>query len=99
MTKKKAFIEHSVKFALWLVKACIVVSALTGAVIAASIFVWQGTMFLVKEHGILWALPVLVCSGMILHLMWPEFRSRSEREEAKVERDEAAPPKSQTPVA
>lgn len=39
MTKKKAFIEHSVKFALWLVKACIVVSALTGAVIAASIFV------------------------------------------------------------
>lgn len=93
MTKKKAFIEHSVKFALWLVKACIVVSALTGAVIAASIFVWQGTMFLVKEHGILWALPVLVCSGMILHLMWPEFRSRSEREEAKVERDEAAPRK------
>lgn len=93
MTKKKAFIEHSVKFALWLVKACIVVSALTGAVIAASIFVCQGTMFLVKEHGILWALPVLVCSGMILHLMWPEFRSRSEREEAKVERDEAAPRK------
>lgn len=59
MTKKKAFIEHSVKFALWLVKACIVVSALTGAVIAASIFVWQGTMFLVKEH---------VFSGHFLYL-------------------------------
>jgi hypothetical protein len=92
MTKKKAFIEHSVKFALWLVKACIVVSALTGAVIAASIFVWQGTMFLVKEHGILWALPVLVCSGMILHLMWSEC-SQSKQEEAKVERGKAAPDK------
>mgnify|MGYP000095752725 CR=1 FL=1 len=92
MTKKKAFIEHSVKFALWLVKACIVVAALTGAVIAASIFVWQGTMFLVKEHGILWALPVLVCSGMILHLMWSEC-SQSKQEEAKVERSKAAPDK------
>lgn len=92
MTKKKAFIEHSVKFALWLVKACIVVSALTGAIIAASIFVWQGTMFLVKEHGILWALPVLVCSGMILHLMWSEC-SQSKQEEAKVERSKAAPEK------
>jgi hypothetical protein len=92
MTKKKAFIEHSVKFALWLVKACIVVAALTGAIIAASIFVWQGTMFLVKEHGILWALPVLVCSGMILHLMWSEC-SQSKQEEAKVERSKAAPDK------
>lgn len=94
MTKKKAFIEHSVKFALWLVKACIVVSALTGAVIAASIFVWQGTMFLVKEHGILWALPVLVCSGMILHLMWTWTASQQpKREEVKAEHDEATPEK------
>lgn len=94
MTKKKAFIEHSVKFALWLVKACIVVSALTGAVIAASIFVWQGTMFLVKEHGILWALPVLVCSGMILHLMWTwTAPQQPKREEVKAEHDEATPEK------
>ena len=92
MTKKKALIEHSVKFALWLVKACIVVSALTGAVIAASIFVWQGTMFLVKEHGILWALPALVCSGMILHLMCSEC-PQTKREGTKVERDEATPEK------
>ena len=89
---KKAFNEYLAKFMLWLVKACIVVSALTGAVIAASIFVWQGTMFLVKEHGILWALPVLVCSGMILHFMWSEC-PQSKREEAKVERSEAVPDK------
>ena len=93
---KKAFNEYLAKFMLWLVKACIVVSALTGAVIAASIFVWQGTMFLVKEHGILWALPVLVCSGMILHFMWSEC-PQSKREEAKVERDETAPPRKARP--
>lgn len=92
MTKKNAFIERSVKFVLWLIKACIVVSALTGVVIAASIFIWHGTLFLVKEHGLLWTLPVLACSGVILHLMWSEC-SQSKREGAKVERDEAAPRK------
>lgn len=92
MAKKNAFAKRLTKFMLWLVKACIVVSALTGVVIAASIFTWQSTLTLVKEHGILWAIPVAVGFGMILHFMWDEC-TQSKQEEAKAERSEAVPRK------
>lgn len=92
MTKKNAFIERSVKFMLWLSKACIVTYAIISIAIVVAFSTWHGAVALVKEHGFLWALPILGGLGMVLHFMWSEC-SQSKQEEAKVERSEAVPRK------
>lgn len=96
MTKKNTFAKRLARFMLWLGKACIVTYAIISAAIVAAFSTWQGAVTLIKEHGLLWALPILGGFGMVLHFIWSEC-PQTKREEVKSERDEAAPPEKPGP--
>lgn len=48
---KKSFIKHLANFAIWLVKASITVSLLTGVIVTVAIFGTRGTLALLDEYG------------------------------------------------